>query len=72
MPGGQEEQGMHFFLIPVMPARPGDISGRTRRRGASECSISGYVPQAKSPTVQIPQAHGAHVLPRLSVNNLTF
>lgn len=68
-PGGA---GNALFWIPVTPARSGDMSGRTRRRAASECSISCYVLQAKSPTVQVPQAHGAHVLPRLPVNNLTF
>lgn len=65
-PGGA---GNELFWIPVIPARPGDMGSRTRRRGASECSISCYVPQAKSPPVQVLQAHGAHVLP---VNNLTF
>lgn len=68
-PGGA---GNALFWIPVMPSRPGDTGGRTRRRAASECSISCNVPRAKSPTVQIPQARRAHVLPRLPVNNLTF
>lgn len=68
-PGGA---GHALVWIPVMPARPWDMGGRTRRRGASECNISCYVPWAKSPTVQIPQAHGALLLPRLPVNNLTF
>lgn len=55
-PGGA---GHALFWGPCVPDRPGDMGGRTRRRGASEGSIPCNAPQAKSLTVQILQAHGA-------------